>query len=200
MTTTTTHARATPVAATAESPRPAAGRIADEERFRASYARHRTAIWRFLGRRLGDDDLAEDLTSEVFVVAWRRRHDAPADELPWLYGVARRVLSNDRRAARVEAERQRALAHQLTVEPSSRPSPLDAPSTSDAVATALAALSERDREVLLLAAWEELTPRELATALGCRPNTARVRLHRARKHFIALLDDHHPTLTEGPHA
>lgn len=198
-TTTTTHARATEVAATAESPRrPAAGRIADEERFRASYARHRTAIWRFLARRLGDDDLAEDLTSEVFVVAWRRRHDAPADELPWLYGVARRVLSNDRRAARVETERHQALAHQLATEPASRPSPLDAPATSDAVAAVLAALDERDREVLLLAAWEELTPSELATALGCRPNTARVRLHRARRRFIALLDD--TTIAKGPRA
>jgi RNA polymerase sigma-70 factor (ECF subfamily) len=200
VTTTTTHARATPVAAAADSPRPAAGRIADEERFRASYARHRAAIWRFLARRLGDDDLAEDLTSDVFVVAWRRRHDAPADELPWLYGVARHVLSNDRRAARLEAERRRALAHQLAVEPASRPGPLDAPATSDTVAAALAALNVRDREVLLLAAWEELTPHELATALGCRPNTARVRLHRARRRFIALLDDGTPSLTEGPHA
>jgi RNA polymerase sigma-70 factor (ECF subfamily) len=200
VTTTTTQVRATQVAAAADSPRPPVGRIADEERFRASYARHRTAIWRFLARRLGDDDLAEDLTSEVFVVAWRRRHDAPADELPWLYGVARRVLSNDRRGARIEAERHRALAHQLAVEPSSRPSPLDAPATSDTVAAALAALNERDREVLLLAAWEELSPRELATALGCRPNTARVRLHRARRRFIALLDDGTTTLTEGPPA
>src|SRR3954471_16871607 len=99
----------------------------DEERFRLAYQRHAGAVWRYLARRLGDDDLAEDLTSEVFVVAWRRRHDAPADELPWLYGVARRVLSNDRRAARVEAERHRALAHQLAVEPANRPGPLDVP-------------------------------------------------------------------------
>jgi RNA polymerase sigma-70 factor (ECF subfamily) len=198
VTTTTTHVRATQVAAAAESPRPAAVRLADEERFRASYTRHRNAIWRFLARRLGDDDLAEDLTSEVFVVAWRRRHDAPADELPWLYGVARHVLANDRRAARAEAERRRGLAHQLAVEPASGPGPLDTPTTSDAIAAALLALTERDREVLLLAAWEELTPRELASALGCRPNTARVRLHRARRRFITLLDD--TTTAKGPRA
>ena len=185
--------------AAAESPRSPAGRLADEERFRASYTRHRNAIWRFLARRLGDDDLAEDLTSEVFVVAWRRRHDAPADELPWLYGVARHVLANDRRAARAEAERQRALAHQLAVEPASGPGPLDTSTTSDAVAAALLALDVRDREVLLLAAWEELTPRELATALRCRPNTARVRLHRARRRFITLLDDTPPP-RKGPRA
>lgn len=79
-----------------------------EERFRAAYQGHAPAVWRCLARRLGDDDLAEDLTSEVFVVAWRRRHDAPADSLPWLYGVARRVLANDRRAARTDASRPRA--------------------------------------------------------------------------------------------
>src|SRR5690349_8155357 len=77
-----------------------------EERFRAAYRRHAPAVWRYLARRLGDDVLAEDLTSEVFVVAWRRRHEAPTDSLPWLYGVARRVLANDRRAARADAARK----------------------------------------------------------------------------------------------
>jgi RNA polymerase sigma-70 factor, ECF subfamily len=151
-----------------------------EERFRAAYKRHAPAVWRYLARRLGDDDLAEDLTSEVFVVAWRRRHDAPADSLPWLYGVARRVLANDRRAARAHASRIRALADHLAVAAPDEP--------SGALAAALAGLRERDREVLLLSAWEGLEPHELATALGIRPATARVRLHRARRRFSALLD------------
>jgi RNA polymerase sigma-70 factor, ECF subfamily len=151
-----------------------------EERFRAAYQRHAGAVWRYLARRLGDDDLAEDLTSEVFVVAWRRRHDAPTDSLPWLYGVARRVLANDRRAARAHAMRIRALADQLAAAAPEEP--------SGAVAAALAGLRERDREILLLAAWEGLEPHEVATALGIRPATARVRLHRARRRFSALLD------------
>ena len=152
----------------------------DEERFRLAYQRHAGAVWRYLARRLGDDDLAEDLTSEVFVVAWRRRHDAPADSLPWLYGVARRVLANDRRAARLHALRVRALADRLAAAAPDEP--------SGAVAEALAGLGERDREILLLAAWEGLTPAEIAAALGCLPATARVRLHRARRRFSALLD------------
>jgi RNA polymerase sigma-70 factor (ECF subfamily) len=152
----------------------------DEERFRLAYQRHAGAVWRYLARRLGDDDLAQDLTSEVFVIAWRRRRDAPADSLPWLYGVARRVLANDRRAARAHARRVHALAEQLAGAPAEEP--------SGAAAAALARLSERDREVLLLIAWEGLEPHELAAALGCRPSTARVRLHRARRRFSALLD------------
>jgi RNA polymerase sigma-70 factor (ECF subfamily) len=151
-----------------------------EERFRAAYRRHAPAVWRYLARRLGDDMLAEDLTSEVFVVAWRRRHEAPTDSLPWLYGVARRVLANDRRAARADAARIRALADRLAA---AQPG-----EASGAVAAALAALRERDREVLMLVAWEGLAPHELAAALGCRPATARVRLHRARNRFSALLD------------
>jgi RNA polymerase sigma-70 factor (ECF subfamily) len=152
----------------------------DEERFRLAYQRHAGAVWRYLARRLGDDDLAEDLTSEVFVIAWRRRRDAPADSLPWLYGVARRVLSNDRRAARAHARRVHALAEQLAGAPAEEP--------SGVVAAALARLSERDREVLLLIAWEGLEPHELPAALGCLAATARVRLHRARRRFSALLD------------
>jgi len=152
----------------------------DEERFRLAYQRHAGAVWRYLARRLGDDDLAEDLTSEVFVVAWRRRHEAPTDSLPWLYGVARRVLANDRRAARAHASRIRALADQLAAAPPEQP--------TGAVAQALGELGERDREILLLAAWEGLEPRELAAVLGIRPATARVRLHRARRRFSALLD------------
>jgi|SRR4051794_31327992 RNA polymerase sigma-70 factor (ECF subfamily) len=155
----------------------------DEERFRLAYQRHAGAVWRYLARRLGDDDLAEDLTSEVFVIAWRRRDDAPADSLPWLYGVARRVLANDRRAARARASRLQALAGELAAAPAT----VDEP-PSGAVAEALARLSDRDREVLLLTAWEGLEPRELAAALGCLPATARVRLHRARRRFSALLD------------
>ena len=41
--------------------------------------------------------------------------------------------------------------------------------------------SEADREILLLAAWEGLTTGEIGTVLGCSPNTAAVRLHRARR-------------------
>ncbi len=37
--------------------------------------------------------------AETFLVAWRRLDDVPADALPWLYGVARRVLANERRSA-----------------------------------------------------------------------------------------------------
>lgn len=155
-------------------------------RFRASYARHRDAVWRFFVRRLGDVDLADDLTSEVFLVAWRRRGHAPTGELPWLYGVARKVLSGDRRAARRRASLDAKLAAQPAPE-TERPDEALAV-TGSVVAEALARLSDAERELLVLAAWEGLSAAELAVALDCRPSTARVRLHRARRRFAHHLD------------
>lgn len=76
------------------------------------------------------------------------------------------------------------------------PDPAVATVHTDAVATALAALSERDREVLRLAAWEELDGTELAEALGCSAGTAKVRLHRARQRLARLLSGtDHPSTT-----
>ena len=158
----------------------------DRERFRASYAEHRDAVWKFFIRRLGDVDLADDLTSEVFVVAWRRRHQAPTTEPAWLYGVARNVLSGDRRAARRRASLDAKLAAHLVPETSRS---ADAMAVTDSVwAEALASLSVEDRDLLVLSAWERLSAADLAVALGCRPSTARVRLHRARRRLAYHLN------------
>jgi RNA polymerase sigma-70 factor (ECF subfamily) len=56
------------------------------------------------------------------------------------------------------------------------------------VLAALATLGERDREVLLLHAWDGLDNAEAATVLGCSANAFAVRLHRARRRFADALD------------
>jgi RNA polymerase sigma-70 factor (ECF subfamily) len=146
------------------------------------YARHRDDVWRYFRRRT--PDAAEDLMTEVFVVAWRRRADVPADALPWLYGVARKVLANHRRGdARREALLRRAGAH-LGAAASD---PAELVGARAELARALATLRERDRELVLLVAWEGLSIDEAASALGCRRGTAAVRLHRARKRLRAEL-------------
>src|SRR3569833_3737290 len=68
--------------------------------FSALYAGHHAHIVRYVLRRLGDPDAATDLAQEVLVIAWRRRDEVPERGLPWLYGVARRLLANQRRARR----------------------------------------------------------------------------------------------------
>lgn len=164
---------------------------------RSAYAAHRDAIWRYFVRRIDCPDLAEDLTSEVFVVAWRRQAvvSAAAPELPWLYGVARKVLANDRRANGRRAALARRLADQASVaRQDAVGDEVDRLIANATYLAALARLRQVDREVLLLAGWEGLEPAEIAVALGCRAGTARARLHRARRRLSDLLD---PNQTEG---
>ena len=158
--------------------------------FEALYTAHRDDIWRYLRRRAASEP--EDLTTEVFLVAWRRRGELPDAPLPWLYGVARKVLANHRRGAvRRGALAARAEAH---AEPFA-PDPADAAGVRADLVRALAGLSERDRELVLLVAWEGLSLAEAGEALGCTRGTAAVRLHRARKRLQHALEaDDAPTL------
>jgi len=161
--------------------------------FRALYERHRDDVWRYLRRRT-DHHVAEDLTTEVFVVAWRRREEPPEAELPWLYGVARNVLANHRRGAGRAAALTERAEHEAPAVERDHAEPADA--RADVLA-ALKRLAPADREVLLLVAWEGLTSAEAAKVLGCRPTAARARLHRARKRLRAVLDpqDSTPSMT-----
>jgi RNA polymerase sigma-70 factor (ECF subfamily) len=151
-----------------------------EERFNRLHERHFEAIRRYAFRR--SPALADDIVSETFLVAWRRIDEVPDQERPWLFGVARHVRLNLQRSSR----RQHAVTERLTGElPASASG--EAGAISDAVAAALSALSERDREILLLHAWEELNRREIAAVLGCSVANVSVRLHRARARFAAAL-------------
>lgn len=129
-------------------------------------------------RRRGSTDPENDL-AEVYAVAWRRRADLPVALLrrAWLFGVAGKLLQAGHRKA---AEENTAAAHLARVHGSAGNPGEDADKVA-AVNAAMNRLASGDREILRLAEWERLTPLELATALGVRPGTARVRLHRARK-------------------
>ncbi len=154
------------------------------ERFEALYAEHAGAVLAYARRRTAQGS-ADDLVAEVFLVAWRRLEDVPADARVWLLAVARRTLANQRRG---EARRA-ALHSRLTEE---RPSDggasgADAEVRDERVLRALSSLSESDREVLLLLGWEQLTARDAARVLGIRAGTFNVRLHRARRRFARAL-------------
>jgi RNA polymerase sigma-70 factor, ECF subfamily len=143
-------------------------------RFEHVFREHGAAVRAYARRRIGEA-AADDVVSEVFVIAWRRVDALPDDPLPWLYGCARRVLANQRRGAR----RQEALAVRLAElrGPGSHDGAGDRANT---LRSALASLRESDREVLMLIAWEGLDPAHAARALGCSRATLAVRLHRAR--------------------
>ena len=149
------------------------GDAADREiRFRRLCEAHTAAVLAYALRRTSRDDAA-DVVAETFLVAWRRLDDVDeGSALPWLYAVARRVLLSQQRTAR----RQQAIAERVAAVWSE---PLE--SANPILLEALAGLSEREREVLMLAAWEELSSSEAAQVLGCSATAYRIRLHRARK-------------------
>jgi RNA polymerase sigma-70 factor (ECF subfamily) len=153
-----------------------------EETFKGVFARHYGPVYAYCARRIGRDDAA-DAASEVFTVAWRKIRRVPAEPetLPWLYGVARNVVRNQRRSR----NRQRRLDAKAAAyaEP---PVLLQHP---DSIEPVLERLRDDDREILMLAAWEGLGPGDLGAALGCSANTAAVRLHRARARLSEAWDD-----------
>jgi len=154
--------------------------VGAEKDFEQLYTRYAGAVRGYAMRRC-DPETADDVVADVFLVAWRRREELPEEPLPWLLGTARHVLANH---ARGHSRRLR-LLDRLAAEPRalSTPSP-----GSGKLWAALASLNERDRELLLLMAWEGLEPQQAAKVLGVRPNTLAVRFHRARRRLSNALE------------
>jgi RNA polymerase sigma-70 factor (ECF subfamily) len=153
----------------------------DELRFRDLYRAHYRALQAFARRRCADPADAHDVVAETFLVLWRRIGEAPDGEeaLLWLFGVARRVVANQRRS-QTRRDRLTARLRALPQDPLAVDSIAFARADAKTVLRAMARLSERDREVLLLAAWEGLSHAQIARVLGCSENAAMIRLHRAR--------------------
>jgi RNA polymerase sigma-70 factor (ECF subfamily) len=158
--------------------------------FETIFLSHHDPVLRYLVRRSGLREDAADLLAETFLIAWRRVDELPpADQtLPWLYGVARRVLANHRRGE----SRRLSLADKLRDDLSTAApaEPTNNPELEQAAA-AFRKLSDSDRELLSLVAWEGLDTTELATTLGCSKNAAGVRLHRARRRLERLMRQNH---------
>ena len=155
----------------------------DHRWFTEDVSVHLDAVYRYFARRAPAADV-DDLTSDVFEVAWRRRSDVPREfVLPWLYRTASLTLSNFRR-------RVGATPLHLTREPSV-PDHSDRIAARDELTRAMALLAPRDREILLLNAWEGLDGAELGAALGISRSGAQAALSRARARLRALYTKGH---------
>src|SRR5712692_701590 len=158
------------------------------ERFRAIYDANYGPLLAYVLRRTVSAEDGADALADTFLVAWRRLDRVPegAEARLWLFGVARRILANTRRAG----TRRDRLHSSLLIEAEIR-STVHAPREADpslgVVSEALEQLHERDRDRLRLAAWEGLTYDELASVLGCSKGAARIRVHRARRRLAAHL-------------
>lgn len=151
----------------------------DPECFVQIFDRHGAAIHAYLVRRAGSQ-VAEDLSADLWLRAFHARHSfesSSADARPWLYGIARNVLRGHWRTQRGSG---------VPIEPAHDPwsdvdACLDASREVQVLRSALSKLSESEREVLLLVAWEGLTPAEIAVTLSIPAGTVRWRLHHARR-------------------
>jgi RNA polymerase sigma factor (sigma-70 family) len=168
---------------------------ADEHRreaFERLFRDTRADLLAYLLRRSATPEDAADVLAETYLIAWRKLDAIPRGDTarPWLFGVARNALmkgASRRRSYALVVER---LAHELrAVRPAS---PLTGDDRSEALDTALAALPEMDREILMLTAWEGLTPTQIATVVGRSANVVRVRLHRARSRLKRTLGPGRP--------
>jgi RNA polymerase sigma-70 factor, ECF subfamily len=156
-----------------------------DDQFAAVYQAHHRQVYAYAVTRAGRQ-LADDVVAETFLVAWRRLPALPkATPLPWLLAVARNVIGERYRAE----ERQQAVAAEMrawiTEEELSVADVADGVAERSGVLNALAQLSDDDRELLTLVAWQGLAPSQAARVLGCSTATYYVRLHRARRHFKA---------------
>ncbi|GAA4181130.1 sigma-70 family RNA polymerase sigma factor [Streptosporangium oxazolinicum] len=152
----------------------------DSQRFTTMYDECRQRVWAYVVSQAGRQ-IADEVVSETFAIAWRRFDDIPEPALPWLLGVARNVLRDNIRAG----IRRESLAGELRAW--TEEDHADQVAERLAVMTALASLNQDERELLILVAWQGLSPRDAARVIGCSAATFRVRLHRARKRLAQAM-------------
>ncbi len=164
-----------------KEPRPATGRA---PQFEAIFSAFYSRVLGYAIRRTDDRSAAEEVVSETFLIAWRRLDAVPTEALPWLLGVARKVVSNQRRAAGRRAPDGPLIPLDAVADIDPGTAIADLVADRQAFATAFAALSPADREVLVLVSWDGLSAQEAATVLDCKPATFHLRLHRARRRLL----------------
>jgi RNA polymerase sigma-70 factor (ECF subfamily) len=169
----------------------------DPDAFAVLYDRYAGSLYRYAARRLGRD-AAEDAVADTFLAAFARRQrydpDRP-DARPWLFGILTREIALRHRTeqARYRALRRAPIEHS-TEGPAERvASGVTAQAARATLAAGLGQLADRDREVVLLLAWAELSQDEIARALDIPVGTVRSRLHRARRTLRAAFDGVDPT-------
>ena len=161
----------------------------DPAAFGELYDRHHRAVYNYLFRRTASWDRAEELTSVVFLEAWRRRRraDIAGSALPWLLGVAHNVVRNEWRSTRRHGAALRRFPQPRESEALDEVvvARIDAERRMHRVLALVSRLPERERAVLELVAWAGLSYESAATALGVPVGTVRSRLSRARARLNA---------------
>lgn len=152
----------------------------DRRRFVCLFEAHRLHVLAYCVRRTNRADAA-DACSETFLVAWRRLDDVPAepDALPFLYGIANKVLGNHFRS-RQRRSRLEAKLRELGMTDSVDAGVVVLQSARDReVVAAIRRLKPVDREILMLSAWEDLPRSVIAEMMGMTKAAVDQRIHRS---------------------
>ena len=175
--------------------------MSNNPRFESMYEEHRLRVLAYCMRRAKPEDAA-DACAETFLVAWRRIDDVPPPPktLPYLYGVAGRVLSNQSRGLH-RRSRLDAKLRNLGVAPPADPAALVLQSSViQEVVTAVRSLKPKDREIVMLYAWEDLPRESIAEMMGMTRAAIDQRIHRSYQHLARLLQSERatPAITSPP--
>lgn len=177
--------------------RPELAMTDDEQRFVEIYHRCAKPIQAYCARRTAGSVVA-DAVAETFLVAWRRIDQVPEGEatLPWLYGVAYRVVSHQWRhkaRARRLIERLQGMADVQALSPDVL---LVRNEEHRLVIAASTRLRPIDREILRLTLWEELSHADVAAVLGIEATAVKQRAYRARQNltdeYLKMTKDRQP--------
>lgn len=166
----------------------------DEERFTEVFRSTYAWVFAYVRRRIAKEH-ANDVVAETFMAAWRHLDKLPPDPLPWLYRAASFEIANLSR----KLGREDSALHLFVVGATrtARADPADEVVKASEWLKAFASLSESDREVLALVAWEDLDPASAARVLGCSVVSFKVRVHRARRRLVARLESETPAFMRG---
>lgn len=174
----------------------AAAAAGDGDAFAAFFRRHVRAVTAYAVRRCSSADEVADLVSDTFAAALQatsRYEPMLPSALPWLFGIERRVLARQRRrrhgSKRLIEKIGGSIPRFNGTEEDDIANAIDAARTAHALQAALDRLSDSERDVLELVAYDGLTPREVAVVLDVTPNAARLRLSRARRNMRQMLEE-----------
>lgn len=162
--------------------------------FRRLHERTSPRVYGYVRRYCQEAD-CDDVIAEVYLVAWRRWDELPAEPMPWLLGTARRAIANHWRS---RDRRERLAAELRGVQQLAGPDPANQAIERTDLLRALAELASDDREILLLVGWDGLTSAEAADVLGISAVAARARLSRARRRLTDLVNE--PLAATEPHS
>lgn len=178
----------------------------DPDALEAFYRRHVVAVTRFISRRVDDPYMVADLTADVFLAIIDSADTYRPERgsvIGWVFGVARNIVSAERRRAVRETAATRRIAGRRLLDPADivrLEERIDAESSARRVHQALANVPDGTRRLLELVAVDGLPVADAAAALGISPIAARVRLHRARSQLRNLLTDPTPLPPTGVNA